>query len=71
MVEIRDAAASGDRERAREIRRHDVEPVLRAVADHGYVPILKRLLATRETIETPAVRPPLTTAPADAVEGLD
>lgn len=70
MVEIHEAADRGDREQATEIREERIDPILAVVEDHGYVPVIKRLLAERGTIERPEVRPPLTDAPVKTISGL-
>lgn len=68
--DIHAAATEGDRKWATAVREERVDPVVDAAGEYGYVPLLKRSLAERGVIESPAVRPPLTEAPAEAVAGL-
>ena len=70
MCELYDAAAAGELERAHAIRERRVDPILDAVGEHGYVPLLKRLLADDGIVDEPTVKPPLVEAPASAVDGL-
>lgn len=69
-VDIYEAASAGDRARATDIRERRLDPILEAVGEHGYVPLLKRLLADRDVIAEPTVRPPLTEAPSEAAAEL-
>ncbi|WP_435182600.1 dihydrodipicolinate synthase family protein [Halobellus sp. EA9] len=58
-------------ERAERIHREVVEPLFDRCLDEGFAPATKALLAERDLIATPDVRPPLAAAAFEDVEALD
>ncbi|WP_231188002.1 dihydrodipicolinate synthase family protein [Haladaptatus sp. DYF46] len=59
FVAARDAVATGDVERAREIGAERIAPLFQQCVDHGFAPATKAALESRGWLETAAVRPPL------------
>ncbi|WP_251342621.1 dihydrodipicolinate synthase family protein [Haloplanus halophilus] len=59
MADAIDAAASGDRERARELQVNHVGPIFNTSVEYGFASTTKAALVERDVIDDDAVRPPL------------
>lgn len=65
-----EAATDEDFATAREIQATEISPLFQACTDHGFAPTCKTALEARGIIESPEVRPPLVSLPADARERI-